>query len=190
MKPIRLSLLLILTLSVSLLYSKPVDMFTAESVAYSFLKHKTKSALFRKDVKLNWIYTYSSKEQRANSSTEAHDFFYVFNANDSGFIVVSADDTVYPILAYSDESSFNPNTVNSSTQKWFQGYADQIRFAIVNNLEATEDIKNQWSDLIDNKKNELEKRRGSVLRWSGKTGLEKSQIKPEITQHFMFNVLI
>jgi hypothetical protein len=162
MKIIKFRLLFVLSLSVNLLYSKPVDVFTAQSVAYSFLKHKTSSTLFRNDLKLNWIYTYSSKEYRANSTTEANNFFYVFNANDSGFIAVSADDIVYPILAYSDESSFNPNTVNSSTQKWFQGYADQIRFAMMNNLEATENIKNQWSDLIGNKKNDLEKRRGSV----------------------------
>ena len=162
MKFIKFNILFVLLLSVNLLYSKPVDIFTAETVAYSFLKHKTTSTLFSKDVKLNLIYTYSSREQRTNSSTEASNYFYIFNANDSGFIAVSADDIVYPILAYSDESTFDPNTVNSSTQKWFQGYADQIRFAIVNNLEATEDIKNQWSNLLANNPSDFEKRRGSV----------------------------
>jgi hypothetical protein len=140
--------------------SKPVDKITAERTAYNFLKTRTESKAFQGELKLTLIHTFSSQEGQDNATVEPLNYFYVFNANQSGFIAVSADDIVIPVLAYSDEGTFDPNTMHISIQKWFQGYADQIRYAIVNKLEATEDIKTQWDDLLAGKQPLT--RRGSV----------------------------
>lgn len=128
--------------------SKPVNDQTAELIASNFLKTRVVSDLFTGDLKLTLVYTNSSEELKFNSIESQLNYFYVFNANESGFVVVSADDVVFPILAYSDEGIFNPQAIHFSIKKWFQGYADQIRYAIVNQLEATEEIKNEWQDLL------------------------------------------
>lgn len=162
MKIIKLGLLFFLTLFSNLLTSKSVDQKTAETIAYNFLKNNTTSAVFKGELRLNLVHTYSSKEQSTNTRIALHNYIYIFNVNDIGFVAVSGDDVVFPILGYSDEIAFDPSNVNINAQKWFQGYADQIRFAIVNDLEATEEISNEWLDLLAGNNNSIQKRRGSV----------------------------
>jgi hypothetical protein len=140
--------------------SKPVDKITAERTAYNFLKNRTVSEVFKGELKLTLVHTFSSREEQINAANEPLNYFYIFNTNQSGFIAVSAEDVVLPILAYSDEGTFDPNTMHISIQKWFQGYADQIRYAIVNKLEATEEINTQWADLLAGE--QALTRRGSV----------------------------
>jgi len=140
--------------------SKPIDKITAERTAYNFLKTRTVSEAFAGELKLTLVHTFASQEVQGNATTEPLNYFYVFNANQAGFIAISADDVVLPVLAYSDEGVFDPNAMHISIQKWFQGYADQIRYAIVNKLEATEEIKTQWDELWVGK--QMLQRRGSV----------------------------
>ena len=40
-----------------------------------------------------------------NDNTET--VFYIFNMSNNGFIMVAADDIVYPVLGYSFESTYN-----------------------------------------------------------------------------------
>ncbi len=143
------------------LYSKQIDSRTAEIVAINFLKTKTILTSLNETINLNLVNINSSKESKVNSFGKITNYFFIFNINDSGYIAVSADDIVYPILAYSMESKFDPSKTNSTTQKWFQGYSDQIRFAIINDLKATESIKEQWQDLLSCNI-QIAKRQGSI----------------------------
>lgn len=53
--------------------------------------------------------------------------YYIFNrANQSGFVIISADDCAETVLCYSDEGSFDPSDVNPSLQWWLDGYAQEI----------------------------------------------------------------
>jgi hypothetical protein len=150
----------ILVFSIGISYAKPIDVKTAQTVAYNFLKNRTNSVMFKGNFTLELEYTYSSAESNANSQQQSLNYFYLFNVVESGFVAVSADDIVEPILAYSDEGKIAFTKINQSTAKWFQGYADQIRFAIVNNLEATEEIKTSWDQLLYGNTQLI--RRGSV----------------------------
>jgi hypothetical protein len=145
---------------VHIIQAKPIDKNTAERTAYNFLKTRTVSEAFAGELKLTLVHTFASQEVQGNAAAEPLNYFYVFSANQAGFIAISADDVVLPVLAYSDEGVFDPNTMHSSIQKWFQGYADQIRYAIINKLEATEEIQTQWNDLLAG--NQPLTRRGSV----------------------------
>jgi hypothetical protein len=150
----------ILVFSIGISYAKPIDVKTAQTVAYNFLKNRTNSVMFKGNFTLELEYTYSSAESNANSQQQSLNYFYLFNVVESGFVAVSADDIVEPILAYSDEGKIAFSKINQSTAKWFQGYADQIRFAIINNLEATEEIKTSWDQLLYGNTQLI--RRGSV----------------------------
>lgn len=56
---------------------------------------------------------------------------YAFDANNGGFLLVSADDCAYPLLAYSDEGSIPSDTaaMAPALRWWLDEYARQIEWA-------------------------------------------------------------
>ena len=54
---------------------------------------------------------------------------YVFNQQENGFVIVSADDNAVTILGYSDENSFDENNIPSNVQYWLNYYAERIAVA-------------------------------------------------------------
>lgn len=86
-----------------------------------------------------------------NSSEQSVPAYYVFaGADNRGFIIISADDIVQPILGYSTESPININNLPPAFQKWMEGYKKQIEFAIQNNIQATDKIKTDWTNMFNN----------------------------------------
>ncbi len=63
---------------------------------------------------------------------------YLFsNADEKGFILLSADDQAYPLLGYSDEGSFDSNTIPDNMLWWISQYGRQIEYARSKNIENT-----------------------------------------------------
>ena len=64
---------------------------------------------------------------------------YVFDTNDTpGFLVVSADDAVTPLLGYSNSYDFNPEEISPAMEGWLEQYSRQIEFVRENNLKGGE----------------------------------------------------
>lgn len=56
--------------------------------------------------------------------------YYVFNrGNDDGFIVVSGDDCVLPVLGYADNGSFDYQSIPENMQWWLGEYQREIEYA-------------------------------------------------------------
>lgn len=53
---------------------------------------------------------------------------YVFDNNKSGFLILSADDAVTPLLGYSDSGSFDPDNIPPALSYWLSQYQSQIEF--------------------------------------------------------------
>ena len=52
---------------------------------------------------------------------------YIFNqADNNGFVMVSADDNAVTILGYSDESGFDANHIPANVQWWLEYYAERV----------------------------------------------------------------
>jgi hypothetical protein len=51
---------------------------------------------------------------------------FVYNVGNSGFVVISGDYSVMPVLAYSNEGNFNYNDLAPATVDWMQHYSNQI----------------------------------------------------------------
>ena len=58
------------------------------------------------------------------------ELIFIFHLQPQGFILVSADDASYPVLAYSFESDYPADNQPENFSSWIKGYADQINFAI------------------------------------------------------------
>ena len=56
---------------------------------------------------------------------------YVFNNDDEGFLVLSADDIAYPVLGYSDNGRLTAEDIasNPALEWWLSEYARQIEYA-------------------------------------------------------------
>ena len=71
---------------------------------------------------------------------------YIFNAA-QGFVVMAADDCVQPILGYSLTGRFVAENMPTNVSGWLQGYNDEIQFAIDNQMKASTEAAQLWTDL-------------------------------------------
>ena len=135
MKTKLLSLiLLIVTFS---LFGKPVDENRAKIVGLNFLHYKTNSNVLKNATELQLTYKVNSTNEQVA--------FYVFNVGTIGYVIVSGDDTVMPILGYSDQGNFISENMPSNIKKWLENYKNEIIFIIGNDIKATEEINKEWS---------------------------------------------
>ena len=63
--------------------------------------------------------------------------FYIYNHGTSSFVIVSGDDAVQPILAYSDEGAFLTDGMPEQLRDWLQMYADEISYIAQTDNEPT-----------------------------------------------------
>ena len=124
---IRFTLSLLLVLLVAgALNARPRTVQEAKNVAVSYYSglQQLRSA---QPVDFELVYTGPSTGLRSSSDP----YYYVFNASGSkGFVMVSGDDRVLPILGYSTTSSFNPENLPSNLLGWLEGYEKQIDYIL------------------------------------------------------------
>ena len=135
MKKITLTLLAI-TLVISNLIANPVDQATARKVGASFAQGTLPSMR-------------SINQMELVKATEA---YYVFNIGQTGFVIVSANDSFRPIVGYSDEGVF-PSENPSPEMMYYldnlsQGRQAALRAAVV----SDERIREEWNALLNGEK--------------------------------------
>lgn len=68
----------------------------------------------------------SSAEAKSRTARWTTEPFFIYNNGNSGFVIVSGDDAVEPILAYSDEGAFVTENIPEQVRGWLQMYADEM----------------------------------------------------------------
>lgn len=118
------------------LFAERVDPETARKVATTFLNNN------------------GAKAAQLTALSKAAGFanLYIFNGEE-GFVVMSADDCVQPILGYSLTGRFEAKDMPENLRWWLQGYSDQIQDAVENKSKATPEIAKQWNDMTAGKGN-------------------------------------
>jgi len=135
------------------LWADPIDENAARQVAIQKLRssEKQSSNQLKSGSTMQLLYK-SSSNASTNSqlkSTEETVYFYVFGEETGGFVIVSGDDRVTPILGYSDTNTFSADNMPPNLQWWLGEYAKQIQFAIENDIEPTQEVKEQWKQLLN-----------------------------------------
>ena len=101
---------------------KQAALYTAQ--AYMLAKGKTLSS------------NPSSRKGTKDFSQAEQDYYYVFNAgDDGGYVIVSGDDRTEPILGYVEHGTFDPDNIPENMRSWLQGYADQIKYIVDNDID-------------------------------------------------------
>lgn len=140
-------LLLLISLFSLITFAGPVDENTALKVASNFYSTQLKNS----SVNLSLAYTCKSQEIDINKASKVNEqaYYYVFNNGNNGFVIISGDDATYPVLGYSDSGSYEEKKQASNFVKWMENYKQQIRYVVQNDIQATAEIKQDWSNILN-----------------------------------------
>jgi len=72
---------------------------------------------------------------------------YIFNFNDNGFVIVSADDNIYPVLGFSFEGVYIPEFVPDNAQFVIDEFSRQVSFIRDHYTAASDIVKAAWNNL-------------------------------------------
>ena len=135
--------LLVCTLSVK---ADTIDISSAGKVALTLLRQTsihTVDTLSAEDIEV----VFAAKSEGNQVA------FYVINGGD-GFVIVSGDDRVTPILGYSNGGRFDSNNIQPSLAEFLKGYQDEIDYITsTNNQVYNSDIKKKWEFYLDEESN-------------------------------------
>lgn len=121
---------------------KSIDENTARTVGLNFLLAKGVQVPGTSGM----VTVYTAKGTIAGKAIAS---YYVFNVTGKhAFVMVAADDIIRPVLAYSDESSFDIAHLPPATRDWIDGYRKRITKAIANNAPAKSTTPGAWSELM------------------------------------------
>lgn len=130
MKKIFLSLLFtFLIFNVTL--ANPVTPKKATEIAKKFFKYKTSG---KRPVKIKSI---------NSSEMDGIITFYTVNFEDGGFVIISGDNRIQPVLAYSVIHSASVEVNNAEVKWWLNNYSKQISYA-VKSKSFFPNIKQEW----------------------------------------------
>lgn len=134
------SLVLSFLLVSSLVSGSKVTIEKARQVGSNFFfeRHTQHQQLNYGDLKVKESYT---KKFNGNA------VFFIFNFTNNGYVIVSADDAVPPVLAYSFDGSFSQNNQPPQFINWMEGYAKQIDQTILHPENAVYDFHSDWQRL-------------------------------------------
>jgi len=129
--------------------ASPVDANKAALVASGFYNQLKKSLSYdQTEPSLQLAYS-----ALPDSGSKAIAYFYIFNVNsDDGFIIVSGDDRMIPVLGYSKTGSFEKDRMHPSFASWLKSYELQAEYAITNIDDSSEDISEEWQNIQNSMK--------------------------------------
>ncbi len=137
-------LFFVLILANTTLFGEQVDVSIAKNVGRTFLMAKAGLPIHKNITSLKLVYSSTSDRKDVDPET----YYYVFNLDSTGFVIVSGTDDVIPILGYSTEGIFDPNNIPPNMAEVLNRYKREISYAIDHKITATEETKKQWDELI------------------------------------------
>jgi len=141
-------LFILLLLSPSLLFAKPIDPETALQIATNFVNAPKVDSTgnLRKAIK--------SKKLVKVSREISHDQqFFIYQGNDGeGFVIIAADDVAHPILGYSETGTLDIDNMPINMRAWLNNYSQQIKWAQDNDIEQDDSISTEWERLYSSNK--------------------------------------
>ncbi|MEZ5082777.1 MAG: C10 family peptidase, partial [Bacteroidales bacterium] len=117
-----------------ILFAGIVPLHRAESAGIQFLKN------IKPELNIN------SFSESFVFNENGENVFYIFNFN-SGFIIVSAESSVYPILGFSFEKPFMKINQPPAFTWWLEGYKQQIVYNIENKVVPSKVIELAWAKI-------------------------------------------
>ena len=126
------------TLIVAFKKAEPVDIPTAKQVAENYYKHYAPESIT--DFSIKSVHT---------KSHNGINTYYTFVFNAGGFVIVSADNAIVPVLGYSHEGEIDGNKLNPIADLWMEQYDKNIVDIVSQKLSNTETLI-EWNSILGN----------------------------------------
>ncbi len=146
----RILLLGLIILLNQLSFADFITQEQATKIAQNYFSHKLSShhtEISADQIQVKDIFTKSYGAETAA--------FYILNMQPDGFILVSADDIMQPVLGYGMNGHYNPNNSNPNFESWISGYSKELQYAKVNELNSCDEISKKWKALLSEEFNTL-----------------------------------
>lgn len=132
---------LLLAVTALFVSAEPVDSIVAKQVAVNFYK-SMKAPCHSSQC----VYSLQKSLGEADSLT----CFYVFNVG-KGFVMVSGDDKIEPVLGYSLDETFNLMDVPDNMLFFMNSYADEIEAILRSPFTDNKSTKEKWDALREDR---------------------------------------
>lgn len=119
-------------------WAQQVDFNTAKTIATNYM-HQMQE---------NQSATVSASHTQLHNGVAA---YYIFNFENGGFVMVSADEKTTPVLAYSTRNHFDFEMRNPALKQWMQGYEECIAERAATLQEADLAVRQDWKNLKEGK---------------------------------------
>ncbi|MCB0736430.1 MAG: C10 family peptidase [Bacteroidetes bacterium] len=132
-------------------FAKHVPVNVAKQVANNHAQQNMQAAAATA-IQFELVHTEIIGERPTNASyknLQSVSAYYVFNvSNGDGFVMVSGDDLLTPILAYSNSSDFSLENQPKAMVKMLAGYTKALRERISTNAQQEDFLAEAWQEYI------------------------------------------
>jgi hypothetical protein len=136
----RFVLSLLISVVTLVVFGTPVDLQHATTIATNAYFQKVN--LYLKQVDINDLQIAEHFIIQKNGEA----LLFAFNFSGLGYIIISADDDMVPVIGYSFESQYITADQPENFAGWIQDRAGAVKFVRENNIPATPEIKSQWEE--------------------------------------------
>ena len=116
-----------------------VDLQTARTVAKNafFEKYSISNPGNLRVISISDVWIEKANEQPV---------FYIFNFENDGFIIISAEDVMPPVLGYSPDGACSNIGIDPNFDSFMQNYTSQIQFIRQQNISADKETADLWKN--------------------------------------------
>jgi hypothetical protein len=134
----KLSLIVLIILSVQFSFAKTIDVQTAQLVGTGYYYEHVSAfkPIQTKDLSIK------STEFIVKDNIP---LYYIINFNTKGFIIVTADDQLSPVIGYSYESNFSNDSLPQNLRYWMKGMEGAIKYWNNHKIDANTAVAAEWN---------------------------------------------
>lgn len=120
----KLSLILLLTVSFIAVYAQKRSEADALSIANRFLNERNRNVVAMNPVQPERVFVQleTGSVKRSKAQIEEAPAFYIYNKKDEAFVIVSGDERMPEVLAYSDINAFGEGDLPDNVKAWLAYY--------------------------------------------------------------------
>jgi photosystem II stability/assembly factor-like uncharacterized protein len=116
-------------------FSAPVSIEKAQKIAVHYMSHYASA---KTDFHIQNVVI---REKQGITT------FYIFNFVNGGYVMVSADDAVIPVLGYSETGTYDYDVLPLQMKSWLNGYDAEIVFILTEGIDNTE-TAGEWQRIL------------------------------------------
>jgi len=158
----RTKLFLILLIVSRSLFANPVDTTIAKIVATNFFTARISQSnqarvksLATQKLEIELVHQEFDDSLDINNKANLEPYYYVYNVKgNNGFIIVSADDGVTPILGYAFEGKYDSINQPPAFIEWMKNFKRQIKDAKVIKQDTINNVSSEWSKIKSSETNQ------------------------------------